>query len=52
MRYFNISGDPTDLKHDYYLLSKDLNIVPEGYEKISLTTKKYDLYTLEKERLN
>ena len=45
IRHFNISVDPSENYHDYYLIRKTLGLSPgNNYEKIPLTTRVYNLY--------
>lgn len=49
VRHFNISVDPSDNHHHFYLLDKTLDNLPtDKYEKVALTTKRYDLYKVTK----
>jgi len=39
--------DPSDNHHPFYLIDKGIDRVPPGnYEKVSLPTRKYNLYRL------
>jgi 4-amino-4-deoxy-L-arabinose transferase-like glycosyltransferase len=45
VRYFNISSSMATNNYDYLLLQKENNTrVPVGYQKVELSSKKYDLY--------
>jgi len=45
IRHFNISLDPSEQIHEYYLLDKSLKPdIEDGYVKLDLPTKKYSLY--------
>ncbi|MBN4051237.1 glycosyltransferase family 39 protein [bacterium AH-315-M05] len=58
LRHFNISVDPSNKQHDYYLIEKKMprltgghqlrwnTISLEKYKKVPLMTKKYDLYQI------
>jgi len=50
IRHFHISVDPSSNYHDFYLKKKTIDNVPiDKYEKVALTTKRYDLYKLTKD---
>jgi len=45
IRHFNISIDPSDKQHNFYLIRKTLDNIPdERYKKLGLNTKRYNVY--------
>ena len=51
IRHFNISVDPSNNYHDFYLIEKTIDNIPiDKYEKAALTTKRYNLYKLTKDK--
>ena len=51
IRYFYISCDGSDNKHNYYLIRKDLsnNKLLDSYESYPINTKHLDLYTVNRQ---
>ncbi|MCJ7498405.1 MAG: hypothetical protein MUO78_09795 [candidate division Zixibacteria bacterium] len=48
-RYFDISLDPSDKEHEYYLTDKSCDSsLAKNYTKINLSTGIYDLYRIKR----